>query len=162
MSRKKINNSMIPISVAVLLYCAGCSQRVESPISEELVPVLDFVAVADIEEETSDLGEVLLRLQLLHTRTDILKYGINSPEEHQQRLSYYRTHFKEDIFLVSDTDTIPCHDVHAERLYMDLPYMNFILTFNRRLANGDKLLINDVIYSQHTVILDIDLKMQTQ
>lgn len=123
------------------------------------MPVLDMVAIADFDSEPSGFSQVLLKLQLLNTRADILKYGIHTPEQHQERLYYYRTQFREDVFLVSGADTIPCYDLHAERLYMDLPYMNFVLTFERPLEQGDQLLIHDIVFTQETVLLNIDPKM---
>ncbi len=123
-------------------------------------PALDMVAVADFESEDTGFSQVLLKLVLLHTHTDILKHGIRTPEEHQERLQYYRTQFKEDVYLVSGADTLPCYDLHAERLYMDLPYMNFILTFNHPVSRGDKLLISDIVYTQQTVLIDINSKAQ--
>lgn len=134
----------------------GCKQDAASAAQ---MPVLDMVAIADFDSEPTGFSQVLLKLQLLNTRADILKYGIHTPEQHQERLHYYRTQFKEDVFLVSGADTIPCYDLHAERLYMDLPYMNFVLTFERPLKQGDQLLIHDIVYTQETALLNIDPKI---
>lgn len=134
----------------------GCQQNA-TPAAQ--MPVMDMVAIADFDSEPTGFSQVLLKLQLLNTRADILKYGIHTPEQHQERLHYYRTQFSEDVFLVSGADTIPCYDLHAERLYMDLPYMNFVLTFERPLTQGDQLLIHEIVFTQETVLLNIDPKM---
>lgn len=149
---------MTSLLICAMLGLASCKQ---APADTVQPPVLDMIAVAYFGTG-ADFSQVLLKLQLLNTRSDILKFGVGSPEAHQARLNYYRAHFKDDIFLVSGADTIPCYDVHAERLYMDLPYMNFILAFNHPLSEGDKLLINEVVYSQQSVILDIDPKTEVQ
>lgn len=149
------NDYRLVIFCFCLFSFEACKQEISNTPNS---PVLDMVAVADFDEGEADFSQVLLKLQLLHTNTDILKYGIHTPEEHQQRLYYYRSHFKEDVFLMSGADTIPCYDVHAERMYMDLPYINFILTFGRRLSQGDKLLIHDIVFSHQTAILDIITK----
>lgn len=145
-------------TLCLLLSLAACQQDAPPVVQ---TPVLDMAAVADLESsEDGAVGQVLLKLQLLNTRTDILKYGIHTPEEHQERLQYYRTQFKEDVNLVSGADTLPCYDLHTERMYMDLPYMNFILTFNHPISPGDRLLISDIVYTRQTVLLDIDPKIQ--
>lgn len=143
--------------LCLLLGFAACKQETAQVVQP---PALDMAALADFDSEHTGFGQVLLKLHLLNTRADILKYGIHTPEEHQERLYYYRTHFKDDVFLLSGADTIPCYDLRAERMYMDLPYMNFILTFERPMSDGDKLLIQDIVYTQQTAILNIDPIMQ--
>lgn len=157
---EKIKNSAGILCVILWLAATGCTARPEPASAPE--PVLDFVALADFEDAPAGFSQVLLRMQLLHTRADILKHGLSTPEEHQARLAYFRTQFREDVFLVSGADTIPCYDAHAERLYMDLPYMNFILTFNHPIAQGDELLVRDVVYSGQTVLATIQPKTQLQ
>lgn len=159
MSPLKINTLLVMCGVLVMLGCIAKQEPAAPNVPE---PVIDFKALADLQESGADFSQVLLRVELLNTHTDILKYGISSPEAHQARLSYYRTDFKNDVFLVAGIDTIPCYDVHAERMYMDLPYMNFILTFNHSLSNNDELLIHDVVYSNKTIFVTIDPQIPLQ
>lgn len=159
MGKRGIEHLIGALCLCLLPGLTACKQ--DAPADGQ-APVLDMVALADFELEDAGFSQVLLKLQLLHTRSDILKYGIHTPEEHQERLQYYRAQFKEDVYLVSGADTLPCYDLHAERLYMDLPYMNFILTFNHPVSRGDKLLVNDIVYTQQTVLLDIDPKTQAE
>jgi|WetSurMetagenome_2_1015567.scaffolds.fasta_scaffold75980_2 hypothetical protein len=151
-----------------LLYMLGmftfisCAAKTDTSTAERNEPVIDFKAIADLRDTVSAFSQIVLRLELLHTHTDILKYGISTPEEHQARLNYYRVNFKNDIFLIATGDTIPCYDVHQERLYMDLPYMNFILTFNHHFSKEDELQINDVVYSHKTLLVAIEPKSEAQ
>jgi len=152
-------------SFSIILYMlvlVGCSTKTDSAQAMEKEPLLNFVAVADLQDTLSEFSQVLLKIELLNTKEDILKHGINTPDEHQARLNYYRTKFKNDIYLISHKDTIACYDVHAERLFMDLPYMNFILTFNHHVADKDLLQINDIVYSNKSVLVDIDQIKQAQ
>jgi hypothetical protein len=158
MNAETLRPRMPALLICVMLGLASCKQ---APADTAQPPVLDMIAVADFDTG-ADFSQVLLKLQLLHTRADILKFGIRSPEEHQARINYYRDHFKNEIFLVSGADTLPCYDVHAERLYMDLPYMNFILAFNHPVSRGDELLIHDIVYSNQSVLVAIEPKMQPQ
>ena len=144
------------------LMLVGCMGKPEGASGPKPEPVIDFTALTDFEGNPQDFSQVLLRIELLHTRADILKHGLSTPEEHQARLEYYRTQFREDVYLVSGIDTIPCYDAHAERLYMDMPYMHFILTFNHAVALGNELLIKDVIYSGQTLLTAIKPKTQLQ
>lgn len=119
-------------------------------------PVIDYNAIYVVEEDLKDFSQILLKMSLKNVQVDIIKFGLSSPKQHQQRLNYYIQNFKQDIFLVSDTDTIPCTDSHFERLYMDLPYRNFILTFNTDiLGEQDHLLIKDPVYTNQLIKLSI-------
>ncbi len=149
--------------IGVLLHAnMACSTKTDSASEELRTPVIDFKAMTDLENQNADFNQILLRVELLNTHADILKFGISTPEQHQGRLNYYRVDFKNDVFLVTHNDTVPCYDLHAERLYMDLPYMNFVLTFNHTLSSNDELLINDVVYSNKALLVKIDQKMQHQ
>lgn len=148
--------------LSVLLLTAGCSAKPEQVRTVAEEPVINFVALADFQAPAAEFSQVLLKIELLHSKADLLKHGISTPEEHQARLNYYRAQFKDDVYLLSARDSFPCYDVHAERMYMDLPYMNFILTFNHQLTTSDELLINDIIYSNKSVRVAIDPKMQLQ
>jgi hypothetical protein len=119
-------------------------------------------ALATFEQTDSEFNQVLLRLQLLNTNTDILKYGLSTPEEHQARLSYYLFGFKNDLSLISSGDTIPCYDAHFERTYMDLPYMNFILTFHHGVKEGDELMIHEGVYTQQHLVFTIEPNQNQQ
>ena len=154
MIRLKINELLECFYMVVMLTLASCAAKTDHGGRPE--PVIDLKAKADLQDSYSDFNQVLLRIEMLHTHADITKYGISTPEEHQSRLSYYRTAFKDDIYLIDQNDTIPCFDVHAERLYMDLPYMNFVLTFNHKLSEGDELMIRDVVYSNKILLVTID------
>ena len=90
----------------------------------------------DMEVQTIEqLGshqQLLLRLQLLHYGGDLLRFGLRTVSEHQERLRYYTQDFRQDVRLVSGGDTLACVDSHFERLYMDAPYRDFVLTFPGR------------------------------
>ncbi|MBK6861532.1 MAG: hypothetical protein IPG95_14780 [Saprospiraceae bacterium] len=130
MNLRKINvlSTIILIIISICYVQIGCKKNQLSSIKSDKQTLIDFRALADLEDTTSEFSQVILRMELFKTHSDILKHNIGTPEEHQKRINYYITEFKNDIFLISANDTIACYDAHAERLYIDLPYMNFILT----------------------------------
>lgn len=151
----------ILICISSFFLMSGCNgDDDQNALRRE--PVLDIRALADFAEADAEFNQVLLRMQMLHTNADILKRGLQTPEEHQHRLSYYLFGFKNDITLISGTDTIPCYDLHMERTYMDLPYMNFILTFNHAIKEGDEVLVNDIVYTQQMLITTLEPNLDPQ
>lgn len=115
-------------------------------------PAIDFDAVYVENDGQGEYVQVLLKMSLMNYPGDILKFGLSSPEQHQQRLQYYMQDFKNNIRLISGTDTILCLDSHFERLNMDLPYRNFILTFQQpSIEAADQLLISDLIFTQQII-----------
>jgi len=132
----------------------SCSTKEDLP-SNDPNPKLDIRALAEFGQE-NEFSQVLLRMQLLNSHADLLKHGLSTPEEHQNRLSYYLFGFKDDVALISQGDTIPCYDLHFERTYMDLPYMNFILTFHHSVQEGDEILLYEGIYTQQTLVFSIE------
>lgn len=156
-NRTFIKFSLLWLS-CLMLSCSSKSDQ----LAMEKEPTIDFRALADFSDTPSEFSQVLLRIQLLNTNADILKHGLATPEEHQRRLSYFLLGFKNDISLISHSDTIPCYDLHMERTYMDLPYMNFILTFNHRVSSGNELMIKDLEYSKQIIFTTIEPNRNVQ
>lgn len=122
----------------------------------KLMAEIDYDAVYINQDKTSDYTQILLRMSLKNYQGDILKFGLNTPEKHQERLHYFIQEFKNDISLVSNQDTINCIDAHFERLHMDLPYRNFILTFKQdNFESNNHIMINDFNYSNQILKLSI-------
>jgi hypothetical protein len=114
------------IMVLLLLGAMGCREN-EGELDFNADPVFDLEVLAI--DHQPDHHQLLLRLQLLHYPGDMLRFGLTTVPEHQARLEYYTLAFKEDLFLLAGRDTISCLDSHFERLHMDSPYRDFILTF---------------------------------
>lgn len=157
------NRILLTISSFIVAFNIGCGPdagALSSSSSKE--PIVDFRAIASLSDDVSEFSSVLIKIRLLNSNTDILKFGISTPEEHQSRLNYYRVDFKYDVKLISQGDTIPCYDLHAERLYMDLPYMNFIATFHHPVSAEDEIMIHDVVYTSKDVFVAIEQNEQSQ
>lgn len=142
----------IKIFVLTCFALFGCS------ISQEIQnPRVDFHAKFFQPEQTNEPTQILFRISLLNTNADLLKYGLSEPTMHQERIAYYINGFKEHIHLISKGDTIPCVDSHFERLQMDVPYRNFILTFPSQDVDEDTvLLIEDIVFSNNLVQVSIE------
>ncbi len=155
------NNGFYMMLMAIGML-SSCSSEVESNLTTVNEPLIDFKALSDFDSNNGGFNQIFLRIQLLNSGTDILKYGINTPAEHQSRLNYYRTEFKNDVFILSGKDTVPCYDLHAERLYMDIPYMNFILTFQHKISPEDIVMINEFVFTNRSILIEIDQNIQAQ
>lgn len=157
------NRILLIISSFIVAFTIGCGPDTSAlSFSGSKEPVIDFRALTSLSGEVSDFNQVLIKIRLLNSNADILKFGISTPEEHQSRLNYYRVDFKYDVKLISNGDTIPCYDLHAERLYMDLPYMNFIATFHHSISTQDEIMIHDMVYTSKDVFVGIEQNEQTQ
>jgi hypothetical protein len=153
----KLKNKYCLFPLALLLLIMGqtaCYQSEASFTPYEEINI-DYRAVFKEEFRTEEQVQVLLRISLENYDGDLLKYGINEPEKHQERLNYYITDFKNDIKLLSNGDTLSCLDSHFERLQMDSPYRNFILTFNTK-TKPQELLIEDRVFANQLIKLTID------
>ena len=138
----------------LLLFMTNCTDSVEE---KALIPTLNMEARLLNADEKSQLSQIVLKMQLENYSGDLLKFGISEIEAHQLRLAYYTSQFKKDILLVNGDDTIPCLDSHFERLHMDLPYRNFILTFGQKMGSqNSKLIIDDHQFSNHLVQVKIN------
>lgn len=120
-----MKNCKITLLVLLALTFGSCKKEQEPRTTK--VPELDIQAI--MADQQGGLIQVLLRLELLNYHGDLLKYGLSDVAAHQERLRYYQLSLKKDLYLLTKTDTIPCLDSHLERINMDAPYRNFILTF---------------------------------
>lgn len=60
---------------------------------------------------------------------ELIKSGLTSRGEYDQRLMYYSFEMQKDIQLISGTDTIPCSMLHYERTFNISPKANFMIGF---------------------------------
>lgn len=151
-------NTKNPLLLSALVFIwllASCSADKQQQM-DIIDPVIDYNAIHTADNEPGDYVQILLKMSVSNIQGDIIKFGLSTPEQHQERLNYFIRDFKQNISLVSNTDTISCTDSHMERLYMDLPYRNFVLTFKKNALNDqDQLLISDPIYSKKLIKLSI-------
>ncbi len=149
---KSIQGNRMSIQVCILYFLIWSACGVSDSRPKQHPPKIDFDGVAIENPETLGQLQIMLRMSLKNYDGDILKYGLNESQAHQERIQYYLSEFKKDLFLVTKADTISPLDVIFERPQMDLPYRNFILTFNHAsLENQDRLRINDPVYSQKII-----------
>lgn len=155
----KNGNNVLRFLVLVLfigLSFSSCQEEKVTAIANNESPNIDFNAIILEDPKSTGQVQVLLKISLDNYTGDLIKYGISKPEIHQNRLKYFISDFKKEITLVSGDKQIECIDSHMERLHMDLPYRNFILTFlHKEFKEGDYLKINDHIYSNKTIELTI-------
>lgn len=144
-----ISIAVFAFSVVLVGFAMHSNEKEKEGVS------IDFDAFMP-SGQGSQMKQFLLKMELVNSKEDVLKFGLNTPEEHQERLSYYFKDFKRDIFLVTDEDTLTCIDAHIERTYMDAPKRNFILNFHlEKDQEIQKLLIADQVYSGQLLELNI-------
>ncbi|MDP1725784.1 MAG: hypothetical protein Q8M15_03300 [Bacteroidota bacterium] len=106
--------------------------------------------------DEANSSSVILRVQLVGSKADLIKYGLSITHEQRLRNDYYMLKFSKDIYLISGADTIPCVDSHSEQLYMDLPYRTFILNFGEYLIkDNDEILVIDRVFSNKPLLVSI-------
>jgi len=146
----------IIVSIAVVaLSVVLVGFAMHSNENEKVGVSIDFDAYLPADQENK-VKQILLKVELKNSSEDVLKFGLNTPEEHQERLNYYFKDFKRDLFLATNYDTLSCVDAHLERTFMDAPKRNFILNFF--VDEGQeiqKLLIADQVYTGQILELDI-------
>ncbi len=149
-----------PITTVLLLVFATAFMRERKQTHPtNIEPSINFEA-HDLNKSPlpgDSIRQLVLRISLTNSRADLLKLGIQSPEQHQERLLYYISDFKEQLSLESEGSKLSCLDSHLERTHMDLPYRNFILTFTGPDVYTHKTLkVEDPILTNRTIEIQIN------
>ena len=82
-----------------------------------------------------------LGISLRDKSKDILKEGIQSPNDYFQRVNYFSFKVGGNITAISGTDTLPCKLCHFERNYGLSPDCNLSIGFERQLDPNKPLRI---------------------
>lgn len=80
-------------------------------------------------KELTDMQYYDLKIEIKDGQGELLKYGLTSTEQYQERINYFSFGMQKDIQLVDGNDTLPCLLYHYERVYDVAPYGTFILGF---------------------------------
>ncbi len=142
--------------VSLLGFAINCrteAKKKDAPVT------IDFDARMPGRDGMDEVNSssVILRVLLVGSKADLIKYGLSTSQEQHQRQEYYILNFTRDIYLISGTDTIPCNDSHMEQLYMDLPYRTFILNFGEHaIKEQDEILVMDKVFSNKTLQVSIN------
>jgi len=86
-----------------------------------------------LEQGRKDNGNTecfILTIEDPHHNNELLKSGIQSQEEYQERIEYCSFYIQNDLFLIDGTDTLPCRMAHFERTYGISPKAKFTLFFD--------------------------------
>jgi hypothetical protein len=96
----------------------------------------------------TDLDYFKLTIEKENVQGELLKDGIRSPAEYEDRLKYYSFGFQNDIQMVSANDTLACSMCHFERSFDISPTTNFLIAFPKSAeSNSDKtIIINDRVF----------------
>lgn len=89
---------------------------------------------------------------------ELMRAGISNETEYFERLEYLTSYMQDDISLVIDNDTLPCHLFHYERNYGVSPWNNFLLGFDNRTSEKSgtrKLIYNDKLLGTGPIMLTI-------
>jgi hypothetical protein len=90
------------------------------------------------QEEFSDMEYFDLTIALESGQGELLKHGLTSIAQYDERVQYFAFEMQKDIKLVEDGDTIPCGLYHFERAYDVAPYSKFMLGFVKNKKTGSK------------------------
>lgn len=148
---------LIFIMLLVPMYFNFACNTTAKKINEHVTIDFDARQAEGSNNEEVNPASVILRIQLMGSKADLIKYGLNTSQEQHQRQEYYILNFTRDIYLISGTDTIACNDSHMEQLYMDLPYRTFILNFGEHaIKEQDEILVMDKIFSNQALLVSIN------
>ena len=75
---------------------------------------------------------IIMKVFTLDGKSSPLSQGINNESEYYNRVGYLNSDVKNDIFLVSGEDTIPCIIHHFERTYNMTNYLTLIFAFDKK------------------------------
>ena len=92
-----------------------------------------------------------LKILLKKNEGELLKSGINSPEDYDKRVKYFAFGMQNDIQLVDGNDTLPCAMYHFERSYDATPVCTLLLGFKKDNSNAAKpktLLVYDRTFNK--------------
>lgn len=87
-----------------------------------------YKSLIDYRGQTNELSDSLLEsynnleyykmtIGLTNSSADILSYNMRSQQEYSGRLEYFTSYVKDDLFIVSNMDTVYCLDAYLERTY---------------------------------------------
>ncbi len=109
----------------------------------QLVPhTLDSSSIADHSSEHYQKFVIKIQPEGASQR-GILDYQIESQNDFFYRLEYYTTYVENDLYLVTDSDSISCSFSHFERYYGLSPHNTLVAYFEKPGYNGDLQLIYD-------------------
>jgi hypothetical protein len=108
------------------------------------------------EEKVKGLLAFNLTIDMANGKGNVLKHGVNSPEEFSDNQYYFFYHFKDDIFLLADGHKYPCRLYNFERRYGLGSKVSVALAFDKPInyQEGFTLEINPVIYNMGKVNIE--------
>jgi hypothetical protein len=88
------------------------------------------------------------RISTPNLKSELLKAGISSLEEYNQRILYCSFQMQNDLKLLDGRDTLNCELFHFERVYNLAPYATFSLGFplGKMECNGKQINDKTLIY----------------
>jgi hypothetical protein len=114
--------------------------------------------------ELSDMEYYDLKIMITNGEGELLKYGISSPQDYNERVKYYAFQMQNDISMVENGDTIPCGLYHFERAYDVSPFSTFLLGFKKskkEKVDGEKTIIfYDKVYDKGIIKFTFNNKEQ--
>jgi len=81
-------------------------------------------------EHYSEMSYFNFRLALTEGSGELLKYGLGSAAEYNERVNYMAFKMQDDIFLIQGKDTLHPGLFHFERIYEVAPYATVMLAFD--------------------------------
>ncbi|MGP8217331.1 MAG: hypothetical protein ACLQQ4_17315 [Bacteroidia bacterium] len=92
--------------------------------------------------ELNGMQYMTLKIALKDGKEELLRYGISSASDYDDRVNYFSFGMQQDLQLVESGDTLPCLLFHYERIFGLAPYATFSLAFAKgKNVNADKTLI---------------------
>ena len=91
--------------------------------------VISKTVYKKMQEELSGMQYFDLRIEIEKMNGELLKYGLSTEAEYEERVNYLAFTIKDDIKLIDGSDTLNCVLHHFERVYDIVPYATILLGF---------------------------------
>lgn len=127
-------------------------------------PLYSFLKTEGLEKKSefndsnySEQIRVEFELSALSGNGELAKFDISGQEDYNERINYYSFKFQDDVYLVLDSDTVPCGMAVWEREFNSAPRIKQQLLFtkpeNKKSFNEIQLVFYDRVFDNGIVKL---------
>ena len=147
-------------------------QRTKEIIFEVLYKPVDYIIAienrsnqisnikySNLISELAGLQYLELRLMYNNNTENILSGNIDSEEEYFERLDYFVTHARNDMYLVDGSDTLLPILYHFERNYGLTSQNKILLAYSNKSTKKDKhFFVNDQIFGSGKIKFEFNIE----
>jgi hypothetical protein len=116
--------------------------------NKERDPYLKATVLNSEVGKYTDLEYYDIRLASAKTNQDVLTLDLQNQQDYYSREKYYSFGFENDIYMISNNDTIPCALFNYVPNYGIAPYTDFMIAFTKSKNESKKAMYD------HTIVIE--------